>query len=234
MLTDDLLELQRIDTSLDQLRHRRAHLSERDHAAAAAGGLSTADRRRAAIVARNDELELDIEALEEDGVRLRQQRERLEGQLRTVTTTRQADAISHELDALSGHRDEMDDRELAALDEQATLAAELAELDGALPALASAADEAAAALAAAEGAIDSEAAALSTARSELTGRLESGVMERYEGLRSRFGGVAVARLEGTRCSGCHLDLSTVELEEVRATPQGEFANCPQCGRLLVP
>jgi predicted nucleic acid-binding Zn-ribbon protein len=46
--------------------------------------------------------------------------------------------------------------------------------------------------------------------------------------------VAVARLEGTRCGGCHLDLSTSELDAVKAVGAGEFADCPQCGRLLVP
>jgi predicted nucleic acid-binding Zn-ribbon protein len=60
------------------------------------------------------------------------------------------------------------------------------------------------------------------------------MLERYERLRTRLGGIAVARLEGTRCGGCHLDLSTAERDEVRTVPEGQFADCPQCGRLLVP
>ena len=65
-------------------------------------------------------------------------------------------------------------------------------------------------------------------------RLDAGLLSRYERLRERFGGVAVARLEGTRCGGCHLDLSTAEVAEVRAAGPGQFADCPQCGRLLAP
>ena len=42
----------------------------------------------------------------------------------------------------------------------------------------------------------------------------------YERLRDHFGGVAVARLEGRRCSGCHLDLSTSEFEQLVATRDG--------------
>jgi predicted nucleic acid-binding Zn-ribbon protein len=46
--------------------------------------------------------------------------------------------------------------------------------------------------------------------------------------------VAVAKLDGSRCSGCHLDLSRSELDAVKHVGAGEFADCPQCGRLLVP
>ncbi len=65
-------------------------------------------------------------------------------------------------------------------------------------------------------------------------RLDAGLVDRYERLRARHGGVAVARLEGARCGGCHLDLSTAEVEAVRAVEPGTFADCPNCGRLLVP
>jgi predicted nucleic acid-binding Zn-ribbon protein len=46
--------------------------------------------------------------------------------------------------------------------------------------------------------------------------------------------VAVARLDGPRCTGCNLDLSTAEVDDVRSVGAGEFADCPNCGRLLVP
>ena len=47
--------------------------------------------------------------------------------------------------------------------------------------------------------------------------------------------VAAAELQGHRCSGCHLDLSPGEMDEVRdaAASNGGIADCPQCNRLLV-
>ena len=98
----------------------------------------------------------------------------------------------------------------------------------------SSADEASATLGAAEGAVDAELVSLRAERDLVVGRIDPTVLDRYASLRSRFGGVAVGALEGTRCSGCHLDLSAAEVEAVRATPAGELADCPQCGRLLVP
>jgi len=234
LLTDDLLALQRLDTAIDQDVFRRDHLAERDSATAAADALAAADRRRAAIDARNAELDEAVAALERQGATLQQQRTRLEAQLRTITSARQAEALEHELSTLAAHRDELDDQELAHLDEQSTLAAEAEQLDAGRADLVAAASAAAAALGAVEGELDAALNSRRTERDEVAGRLDAAILERYERLRARLGGVAVGALDGGRCSGCHLDLSSAELEAVRATPVGEVADCPQCGRMLVP
>ena len=58
--------------------------------------------------------------------------------------------------------------------------------------------------------------------------------DRYETLRARLKGTGAARLVGSHCDGCHLELSSVEVEKIRALPPGEVATCEQCGRILVP
>jgi uncharacterized protein len=234
VLTDDLLELQHLDTTHDQLIHRRSNLPEREQAAAAEAELRRAEQRRVAATARDTELEAAISALEAGGQTITAQRSRLEAQLKTVVAPREAEALMHELDALARRRDELDDVELGHLDEQSTLAEELAALAERLPSLRDEAENAAAALVTAEGAIDRELAESDGARDVVAARVDSGLLARYQRLRERYRGVAVARLEGSRCGGCHLDLSTTELAEVRASGPGEFADCPQCGRLLVP
>jgi uncharacterized protein len=234
VLTDDLLELQRIDTTADQLAHRRAHLPERADATAADAELQEHRRRRASAATRQEELELLIDALERDGATLVAQRARLEGQLKTVVAPRAAEALLHELETIARRRDELDDQELGHLEEQSELAAEIARLDAALPGLEAGAGAAGAALRAVETSVDDDLAGLAASRDGLVGRVDPTVLARYERLRERMGGVAVARLEGSRCGGCHLDLSTAELDTVKAVGSGEFAECPQCGRLLVP
>ena len=79
VLTDDLLELQRLDTLADQLTYRRAHLPERAAAQELAGALAEHRRRRAASVERSEELELAIDALERDGEQLGAQRDASRG-----------------------------------------------------------------------------------------------------------------------------------------------------------
>ncbi len=234
MLSDDLLELQRLDTTADQLAHRRTRLPEREPAAAANAAVQQADRRRAGIRQRLDELDRHIEALEHEGRTLTAQRDRLQTQLKTVISPREAEALMSELDALHGRHGALDDRELEHLEEQSTLADELAALDADEPARQADAAAAREALAAAEAVIDAELAEIAAARAEVVARLDAGLLAEYERLRQRLGGVAVATLDGKRCTGCNLDLSASELDQVRATPAGERTDCPECGRILIP
>ena len=51
-------------------------------------------------------------------------------------------------------------------------------------------------------------------------------------LRKRSGGIAIARLVGGSCGGCHLSLSAVEVDRIKKLPPEAPAHCEECGRLL--
>lgn len=233
MLTDDLLELQRADTAIDQLTHRRVGLAERAALVAAQADATRSQKAIAANIARQRELTDSVEASEHHGAELTKKRERLQAQLKTVIAPREAEALMHELDTVAAERDALDDAELEALEEQSQLVDDLTAAHAAAPALASATEEATAALAAVEAEIDKEIGELTVQRADVASRLDGGVLSDYERRRSHHAGVAVAQLEGRKCSGCNLDLSMGEVEQVRATPPGELADCPQCGRILI-
>ena len=234
MLSERLLALQDADTAIDQLGFRRARLPEREAAKAAETGRASNASRAAAIDARRAELADAIASAETEGELLTKQRERLQAQLKTVIAPREAEALMHEIDTLGERRSALDDVELEHLEEDGRLAEEHAELDAAVDALDEAVARTAAALRDVETEIDTEVAALRAQRDAAAAALEPSVIADYESRRSHFGGVAVARLNGKTCSGCHLDLSTSDVEQVRRTPPGEVADCPQCGRMLVP
>jgi predicted nucleic acid-binding Zn-ribbon protein len=234
VLTDDLLELQRIDSATDQLTHRRANLPERSAAEQASAELDRTTRQIADLIARQRELNDAIEAAEETGAELTRNRQRLEAQLRTIISPREAEALMHELDALAARRDELDDAELANLEEQSQVVDDVAAAHKAEGELTATVERTAADLATAEAAIDAEIADHTVQRSEVVARLDGGTLSDYEQRRAHFGGVAAARLDGKRCGGCHLDLSTAEVTAVKATPVGEYTDCPQCGRMLIP
>ncbi len=63
--------------------------------------------------------------------------------------------------------------------------------------------------------------------------IDAELLARYEQLRHELGGIAVARLVGTNCGGCHLTLSAVELDRIRHEPGDAVVLCEECGRLLV-
>ena len=231
-MSERILELQAVDTATTQLNHRRSHLPEIDALRAARADLESWQRRRAAAEARIAELTSEIEAAERSSHEIDDHIARLEKQLRTVISPREAEALQHEIATLRERRSALDDRELEALEEQAQVddtRAELAESEAGVRAAVSKAEEA---LAVAQADIDQQLAELDTTRAELRPLFDASLLDRYDRLRAQLG-VAVARLDGRRCDGCHLDLSAVELDAVRHTPEGELADCPQCSRLLV-
>ncbi len=110
---------------------------------------------------------------------------------------------------------------------------ELAELDGQLVELEARQREAQTSLAEAEAEVDTDISTLAAQRPKAAGTVPEQLLSAYERLRGRLGGVAVARLVGGRCDGCHLTLSAVELDRIRHESDGTLQYCEQCGRIIV-
>ena len=232
-MTHPILELQSADTLADQLRHRREHLPEQDEAAAARARHADWERRRDGLQRRLAELEGVIARSESDSHAIDLDRARLEKQLKTVISPREAEALMHEIALLNERRGALDDAELTALEEQAEidddLTAHSSTEDGLLSAVAVA--EETAAQAAAQ--IDAQLADIDSRHDELRAAVDPALLKRYDQVRTQQM-VAVAALHGSRCEGCYLDLSAAEIDEVRAAARsGGLADCPQCGRMLV-
>jgi len=232
VLTDRLLELQDIDTAADRLRHRAASLPEMTAASRARQALADWEATDVALRSRLDELGRDIEAAEAESAEIDRHRDRLQAQMRTVIAPREAEALQHEIATLAERRSELDDRGLAALEEQSdvddTLVGHL-EQESSLRQTLEVAD---AALAVVQADIERELADLEQRREGAREVVDTTTLARYDRLRDHHG-VAVARLVGHRCDGCHLDLSPAEVDIVKAAPEGEPAACPQCDRMLI-
>ena len=134
---------------------------------------------------------------------------------------------------VASRRSTVEDEELALLEEdegldaeEATLRATLAKQEDELKV----ADEA---LAAVEVVLDEQEARLREQRAEAAAPAPPAMLARYDSLRAHFGGVAIARLVGSRCDGCHLTLAQGVLERIRSAPADELVECEECGRLLV-
>jgi predicted nucleic acid-binding Zn-ribbon protein len=232
-LASQLLTLQRVDTEADQLTVRRQRLPERDDLATRTDQINAWEKRRAQVGNRLDELTKVIEAAEAANAALTADRERFEAQMKTVIAPREAEALMHEIETINGQRDELDDKELAALEEQAALDDDLtAHLsnEGSLRAALRSSDEA---LARVCDDIDAELVDLANQRIAALDPLDSTVTSHYAAVRSAVG-VAVAELKGHRCEGCHLDLSAAEVDTAKEeAAESGYTDCPQCGRMLI-
>ncbi len=230
-----LAALQDIDTTLDQLRHRRSHLPERAELAAieremavleqAAGQAGAA---RARIAEQQTQLEADLAATEE---RARAVDRRLYGG--TVTASRELQALAADVESLRARASALEDQVLELMESREPLEAELAGLSAQLQTLDARREAAAAGVATAEAGVDEELARFEKQRGQAGGSVPADLQAIYDRLRARLGGIAVARLVGNHCDGCHLTLPAMELDRIRHLPAGELITCEQCGRILV-
>lgn len=230
-----LLALQAADTLADQLRHRREHLPEIEALDEAKRAVGEWERDRSALVARIDELQAVVDDAEARSAELDVKKSRLSAQLRTVIAPREAEALQAEMATIDEQRSDLDDVALAALEEQSELVDRIAEADRREGELRRRHTEAAQALDGARAAVDGESLSIADGRDALREAVDATLIARYDHLR-RNQVVAAARLEGSRCTGCHLDLSAAELDDVRAIASGAadgVADCPHCGRMLV-
>jgi predicted nucleic acid-binding Zn-ribbon protein len=83
-----------------------------------------------------------------------------------------------------------------------------------------------------EVAIDGELERARAERSSLVGAVDADLLAEYDDLRKRLGGIAIARLVGGSCGGCHLALSAVDVDRIKKLPPDAPAHCEECGRLL--
>jgi uncharacterized protein len=232
-LLHTLLAVQELDTRADQLRHRRASLPERaqrDQLAALVESLGATARE---VGAARSVFATEQEQLESFVAEGERKRASLETKSRSTFVPRDAQAISDELNAIATRQAHLEDRILELMEEIEPLDAQLADLAAREETARADLAAATAALAEAQAAVDAELSGTVEERAGLASGVPAALMERYEKLRARMGGVAVARLEGSRCLGCHLELPRGELEEVRREPPDALVTCPQCARLLV-
>jgi predicted nucleic acid-binding Zn-ribbon protein len=150
-----------------------------------------------------------------------------------VTASRELQALAADVESLKARASVVEDQVLELMEAREPLEAELTALSAEREVLDARRQAAAAALAVAEAGVDEELARLTKGRAQAAGSVPAELQGAYDRLRARLGGVAVARLVGTHCDGCHLTLPAMELDRIRHLPDGEVVTCEQCGRILV-
>jgi predicted nucleic acid-binding Zn-ribbon protein len=233
---EHLLALQDLDTSITQLHHRRDALVESSGLRAVEQELAVLETERADADARRATLSATQKGLEEQIATINDRRSLVEKRMyaATGTSARDLQAMDEEVKHLTQRRAELEEQELVAMLDQDPIDAELAALAERMTPLAAQAGELRTSVAGEQAEIDAALAAAGTSRTEEAKAVPTALADRYETLRARLKGTGAARLIKNHCDGCHLELSSVEVERIRALPPGEVATCEQCGRILVP
>ena len=230
-----LLDVQDRDLTLDQLAHRRQTLPQRSALADAQATVRRLDGDLDGLRKRLHEIELAQKKLEDEitAVDAKVASESKKLNSGSITAPREIQALSDEVDALGRRKRALEDDELELMEEAEPLTADVERLEAERAGVAADIDRLQAEIAAEEASIDGEAATVSGERDAAAADVPADLLARYERLRTKLGGVAVARLQGDLCLGCHVSLPAVEVDQIRHAAPDAIVTHEECGRILV-
>lgn len=230
-----LLSVQELDTHLDQLAHRRQTLPVRTTLAEMEDRIAAVDRQLEDVDRRRADLDREQRRLEDEIASFQARVAQADKQLYSGTTNnpRELQALQDDIASLQRRISKLEDDELEIMELAEPVDAERANLLGGRTALDEQALGLRVELAEVEANIDAEQASVREQREKAAVAVDEALWPEYDRLRSRLGGIAIARLVGATCQGCHLGLSAVEVDRIRHLSLDEAVHCEECGRLLV-
>ncbi len=229
-----LLDVQELDTRLDQIAHKKrtlpelARLLELD---SQVGDLHTALVTSQTAVG---DLRRELAKAEADVEQVRSRAARDQARLDSGTgSPKDLQALQSELGTLARRQSELEEVELDVMERLEAHETALAEVTTAHGSLADTRAEVEAQRDAAYAALDAEADTVRAQRAAAADGLDAGMMALYERLRGQLGGKGAGALRGRRCESCRLELNPLDVEAIVAAPADQVVRCEECGRILV-
>ncbi len=229
-----LLELADLDAELTRLEHRKASLPE--FAELARLDKRAAELKDAIVVAETalSDLSRDQTRAERDvdQVRARIDKDRARLDAGQVSAARELASLQSEIESLHKRQADLEEVVLELMERREGLESQrdelLAERDSLGAEQAAVAERRDAAVAE----IDSAAGAAAAKRASVAAEMPPDLLALYDKIRSSSG-VGAAMLKRGQCQGCHVSLSTVDLNAIKSTPPDEVVRCEECRRILV-
>jgi predicted nucleic acid-binding Zn-ribbon protein len=228
-----LLDLQALDTRLDQIAHKRANLPTLTRLTEL--GTQAKDLKTALVTsqtARGD-LRRELAKAEGDVEQVSTRAARDQARLDAGGSVKDLQALTSELVALAHRQADLEEVELDVMERLEAHEAALAKIQVAYDALEEARAAAGAERDAAFDELDAEAARVRAERDALAAAVEPTLLALYEKLRARLHGLAVARLRHGRSEASGLTIPAHELARIKALPPEEIVFCEDSGRILV-
>ena len=230
-----LLDVQALDTRLDQLANRRRTLPE--HAALAELETELGVLRDQQVEAETEQSDLARELKKAEGdvdqVRARAERDQQRLDAGQVSSPKELESLQHEIATLGNRQGDLEEVVLEIMERlessqsrSSELAAQQEGAQARVSALTASRDTT-------TGEIDAETENLQAQRATQAGSLAEDLVALYEKIREQQGGVGAAELRQRRCGGCRLELNNVEINELRDADPDEVMRCDECRRILV-
>ena len=225
-----LYELQRVDSTWTKVARRLQQLQElMGESAELSAARQQVARTQAELSewsAKQKNAELEDKQLAE---RIKTTEEKLMSG--TVRNPKELDALQHSLEALRRQRESVAEAGVQAMGQVETLSAKFGEEKAALSVIENGWKGNQSGLREEETKLKQNGVLLKRKREQLVGNMNESLRDRYETMRKRKAGVAVAPVQNGICSACHVTLPTGVVNSLRGATS--LVVCPSCGRYLV-
>jgi predicted nucleic acid-binding Zn-ribbon protein len=230
-----LLDVQALDTRIDQLVHRRETLPE--HAALAELELIVSTLRDQIVGAETEASDVARELSKAEGdveqVRTRAERDQKRMDAGQVSSPKELEGLQHEIATLAKRQSDLEDIVLDVMERLESAQSLQSELTTQKAAAEARVAEQTASRTSKTAEIDNEVETLRAQRDTQVGAVDQELVTLYEKIRAQSAGVGAAELRQRRCTGCRLELNTVEINQLRTAEDDEVMRCEECRRILI-
>ncbi|AGL15309.1 zinc ribbon domain-containing protein [Actinoplanes sp. N902-109] len=227
-----LLDLQAVDTALNQLAHRRKSLPELAEIDTVSREISVLEDERVRAQVAVDDLDRDISRFEKDIDQVRTRKQRDQARLDAGGALREIEGLQHELATLNRRQSELEDAELELMERRETAEQTLNEVKKRIT-------EAVERRSAAEARRDETLAEIAKeqefktqSRAPLANDLPADLVQLYDKIRTETG-LGAALFRSGRCGGCRIELYGADLARVKGAAADEVVRCEECRRIMV-
>jgi predicted nucleic acid-binding Zn-ribbon protein len=232
---EQLLVVQGHDTLLDQLRYRHANNGLRNDLALLESDIVTIEGVISEIEDRRHALDRERKRLDDEVAKIQAKRDDINAKLYdgSITATKDLLAMQEEAKSLAARQTGIEDEELEFMEQIESVSGELRESETGRQGLLDNASSVTSELETMLAEIETEVGSETELRAETAASVPPELLSAYDKLRADLGGVAVAKLNGAICDGCHMTLSAVTVDRAKKAPQDAVISCDECGRLLI-
>jgi predicted nucleic acid-binding Zn-ribbon protein len=229
-----LLDLQAIDTRLDQITHAKATLPQTPAVEAARHELGALETEIVNVRTAAGDVQRELTKSDQDVQLVRDRAARNQARLDAGQgSAKDLQALQHELTSLARRQAELEDVELEVMERSESLTARVTELEARRAELVTRLETLESDRDAAVAKLDAEAEQVGSGRADIVAGVGEDLIALYEKIRASSGGMAAAELRHRRCGGCRLELGNVDLARIRNAPEDEVVRCEECRRIMI-
>lgn len=229
-----LLEVAQIDKRLTQLEFQRSHMAE-------AVALNDANANARDLHVKAVELASELVELQEQVTKAEIDVEQVESRMAkdrslldsgSITDSKQLIELQHELENLSKRLVELEEIEFEALSQVEDFKRTLKEVEQETVNAEQVLHDAKDRLERAVASLDAELKELQNQRDLCLSNLDEALKSVYLKIKNDRG-IGAAKLLGSKCDSCHLELRGAEFSDIKKLPVTALVRCPECTAILI-